>query len=485
MLALDDLLLWPHQRSAVDVCLAYLASGSKRSALVHLPTGSGKTGVMATVSRLAAEVKPALILCPSAALAEQLEAQIAGAFWGRLNADAAWSAVRTERLLASRLDAVLAEIGRTGDAAPLVVISTIQALQDIHGAKRHTELVGMFSVVFFDEGHREPAPQWAKAARELKAPMILLSATPYRNDFKLFDVDPDYISFLAFGQAVADGLIRPVEIDEVILADAAPEFAAQVIGLRDAWVANGSVSAGHKMIIRAASEAEVRALLEAFKRRLQDRDDGVLAIHYQIEDGGGGRAFTASRVPADLSSRAERFLIHQNMLIEGVDDPTCTMLALYSSFSNERQLVQQIGRLTRHPGPAGAVAPPAHVLARRDDRVGRMWQRFLAFDQACVDNGGRPPVRDGSFVDTLLAATPAIDYLDGQFRSRVDFAAADLNSEIRAPRSAIVYETADDFDLAEMLDAVDEALVDEDRFTRAAYTSEDGRTAYRLSVNLR
>lgn len=70
---LDRLPLWPHQRAAVDVCLAYLEAKSSKSALVHLPTGAGKTGVMATVARLAARDKPALILCPAAALAKQLD----------------------------------------------------------------------------------------------------------------------------------------------------------------------------------------------------------------------------------------------------------------------------------------------------------------------------------------------------------------------------------------------------------------------------
>ena len=40
-------------------------------------------------------------------------------------------------------------------------------------------------------------------------------------------------------------------------------------------------------------------------------------------------------------------------------------------------------------------------------------------------------------------------------------------------------------DLADLLEALDDALIDEDRFTRASYLSIDGRTAYRLSVKLR
>ncbi|MFX5862033.1 hypothetical protein ABTE64_18060, partial [Acinetobacter baumannii] len=59
-------------------------------------------------------------------------------------------------------------------------------------------------------------------------------------------------------------------------------------------------------------------------------------------------------VPVYLRRRTEAFLIHQYMLVEGIDDPAGTMLALYSSFPTERQLVQQVGRITRHGGRIGA-----------------------------------------------------------------------------------------------------------------------------------
>lgn len=392
--------------------------------------------------------------------------------------------MRTARLLVSRLDETLGEM-RAADPRPLVVVSTIQALQDVHAEGRHGDLVGAFSVVFFDEGHREPAPQWAKAARDLKAPMILLSATPYRNDFKLFDIDTDHISFLSFADAVGAGLIRPVEIVETDLPQSAVGFAAWAVAERDRLVAAGEVPAAAKMIVRAGSEDEVRALFEGFRRQLGAREDGVLALHYNLDDATTGRACEASEVPPDLSARTERFLVHQNMLIEGVDDPSCTLLALYSPFTNERQLVQQVGRLTRHPGPLGTPAAPAKVFARASEKISRMWERFLTFDRACTENGGKPPLKDSRFVDDLVAATPEIDYLDGQFRTRVDFSAEGLVDEIRAPRSAIVFDTADDFDFSEFLTALDEALVDEDRFVQNSRISDDGRTAHRLSVKLR
>ena len=71
-LNVNSLNLWPHQRAGVEACNRYFASGVPRSALVQMPTGTGKTGVMATVSVTRATMQPVLVVCPSVALVQQL-----------------------------------------------------------------------------------------------------------------------------------------------------------------------------------------------------------------------------------------------------------------------------------------------------------------------------------------------------------------------------------------------------------------------------
>jgi hypothetical protein len=202
----------------------------------------------------------------------------------------------------------------------------------------------------------------------------LFSATPFRNDLKIFDVDLDHVEFLGFQRAISDGLIRGVEIQDSSGGPA--DFARAVVALRDALVGGGRFSANHKMIVRADHVENVRALFDGFVTALRGRDERVLALHNTFKQSGPPGAQIRPDVPSDLRTRTERFLIHQFMLTEGIDDPACTMLALYEPFSTERQLVQQVGRLTRHPGPLGTIVPKALVLARPDDDVGRMWDAF-------------------------------------------------------------------------------------------------------------
>jgi superfamily II DNA or RNA helicase len=105
------------------------------------------------------------------------------------------------------LDAVLESLDEAG-ADRAVVLSTIQALQQIHSGTDFARLEGRFGTVLFDEGHREPAPVWAQAVRELSAPTVLFSATQFRNDLKIFDVDLNHVHFLSFRDAVNNHLIR-------------------------------------------------------------------------------------------------------------------------------------------------------------------------------------------------------------------------------------------------------------------------------------
>ena len=150
---IDELKLWPHQRAAIDTCDRYFAAGIERSALIHLPTGTGKTGVMATVSAQRAHEKPVLVICPSAALVTQLEQDFRSRFWSKIAADGAWAPEKMHKLLPSGIDAVLETIERVEEGR-VVIFSTIQALQQIYTGDRYGELVGKFGTVLFDEGHR-------------------------------------------------------------------------------------------------------------------------------------------------------------------------------------------------------------------------------------------------------------------------------------------------------------------------------------------
>jgi len=479
----SELGLWPHQLKAVNRCEAYFASGSTKGCLVHMPTGTGKTGVMATLASRRAARNPVLVVCPSAALVAQLRQEFRSEFWKKVGAPAFWRPDQVVQALPGSIDA-LSEQLKKASGQRIIVVATIQAVQQIYAAGEVAKLHKFVGTVLFDEGHREPAPSWAKVIRSFAVPTVLFSATPFRGDLKVFDIDDNHIDFLSFTDAVNQALIRGVIVEERPLSDNPELFAKQIIDARDKLIAVGTFDQDCKVIVRAASEDTVSDLFNAFVAALGRRDDGVLAMHINFADSGPVGAQRRRDVP-NLKQRTEKFLIHQFMLVEGIDDPACTILAVYEPFTSTRMLVQQVGRLTRQPlGKIGDKASPAMVLARKDDGVSEQWKSFLQYDKACIDNGGKPPLRKGEEVfQKLVAALPEMDYVEGKFRKRINLEEEDLSGDLRFPKAAVVYETEPGFDLDEFRADVSALLEEEDRLEHRVGEAGD-KGHYHVSLGL-
>ncbi|MCK1270824.1 MULTISPECIES: DEAD/DEAH box helicase family protein [unclassified Bradyrhizobium] len=478
-----QLRLWQHQQDAVIAGERYFASGSKRGALIHMPTGTGKTGVMAVLGMRRAATAPVLVVCPSAALVAQLMTEFSGRFWDTIGAPAEWRPDAVIQALPGSVDVL--ETTLLKSAGSVIIVATIQAIQQIHAAGEIGRFKGRIGTVIFDEGHREPAPLWAAVVREFNVPTVLFSATPFRGDLKIFNVDDAQIHFLSFERAVEDCLIRGVTIEIVNLSDDARTFAAQIIAASDRLVRSGELAPDHKVIVRGGSEDTVIDLFEAFRGALAGRGDGVMAVHNNFSAAGDKGAFQRNEVPSDLKKRSERFLIHQFMLVEGIDDPKCALLAIFEPFGNTRMLVQQIGRLTRQSAPIGTKMPDARVLTRLSDGTARDWHSFLDYDRACVSNGGKPPLRNGADVlRGLVSALPEIDYIEGRFRTRIDLDDDNISDDLRFPRAAIVYDVADSFGMDRFQAEVTAELDAEDRFQHQTRGIAGGACRYHVTMRL-
>lgn len=393
-------------------------------------------------------------------MVNQLQHDFDISFWEKVGATREWAPDKILHLLPRTTDDVLQVLGEK-QAKHIVVVATIQALNEIRSSDKYPLLVDRFAAVLFDEGHREPAEQWASAVRGLRCPTILFSATPFRNDLKLFDIDPKYVSFLSFDDAIKQHFIRGVEITEHSVVGA-EDFARLAIRTRDRLVRIGRFSIADKMIVRASSAQHVDELFRAFSKVLGTRREGVLALHDSFAPQGNGGRHKCSSVPTDLRKRSETFLIHQYMLMEGIDDPSCSMLAVYDTFSTDRELVQQIGRLTRRPTNRKQKVQPAFVLSRTGDDVAAMWRRFLRFDGECSLDGLPPVRRDASVLNALISALPPVDYVSGKFRTRLDLM-SDWTDDVRVPNSVVVFDVDKDFTLLSFEHAVAQTITNEDR----------------------
>ncbi len=201
--------LWPHQVRAVEMVISYLGASNPGSALVRMPTGSGKSGIITVLTRCLGEVKDALVVCPHEMLRDQLIDDIDHRFFDNIGASNGGWKKSTRLLLPSTTSKVLTSAAATG----VVFVGTIQALQIIYKNQPQDfkKLSDRLALVIFDEGHREPAPEWADAVRGLKRPTVLCTATPYRNDLKLFAVNKQFVATLPHQKAEKERFIRQID----------------------------------------------------------------------------------------------------------------------------------------------------------------------------------------------------------------------------------------------------------------------------------
>lgn len=412
----ESLKLWEHQKKAIRDTEKYLRDESQQLGyLVKMPTGSGKTAIMAVLARIIFSDKNFLIVVPSIALRKQLIDQLTKDFWederkmNILSSDLPPKEIK--KLLPSTVGTIRDEFDSHKNYIFVCVVNTLFALKE--GEQDLEEEVGEKSenkarekpkkdaenghylfikdnvdFVFFDEGHKEPAYSWAKAVRELEKKTVLFSATPFRNDLKLFHIDKrkGHFHFLTHQDAVDKNIIRNVSFHEIssratelnkFIKHLIVELIGQMKLLERAGDADkGIAPISPKVIIRCSNEERVQQVAEILQRLKKK----VLGLHENF--GKDKSSYLQCNVPGEDELNKYEFVVHQNKLIEGIDNPNFLILVILDAFDNERAIFQQIGRITRNLDqikmsdslvyyPTGTFHLP----------LARIWEKFLAFDK--------------------------------------------------------------------------------------------------------
>ncbi|MGE1528226.1 DEAD/DEAH box helicase [Pseudomonas sp. p99-361] len=436
----NDLRLWPHQKTALEFLTKRL-NANTGPCLVRMPTGTGKTGVIACLSLLSASGRT-LVLTPWANLRDQVIDALKCSFWksiGRVPPQG-----KIVEMLPSTAKALIK------DTQVKVVVCTFSTLTDLRRVNPsiYQELANFIDTVIVDECHYEPAIEWGRAVKGLAKPMVLLTATPYRNDLKLFRIGGtnDVLHF-THAQAENNSIIRTLDFvslsDSTDIRSMSREFAHR-------WKKMQSdkrlASANPRAIVCCAGAAEIRIVVLALKSEGLD----AIGIHEQFKNSAD---CTLLRDVPPRTNLAQIW-VHQNKLTEGLDDHQFCGLAFMCDVNSDRKLVQQIGRILRAhntdapKAPAIVMAPPKFELRER-------WQAYREFETDThvmdVDHFRR-------VVEGVLASQPLVEYFDGRFRKRFKPDILSTNPQVAIAPSVLIRKIQPDFKLSDYIEDCTDSL---------------------------
>jgi hypothetical protein len=317
------------------------------------------------------------------------------------------------------------------DLDQAVIVLTVQQLQTWHrdGRSPLDRLRLSASLLLFDEGHYEPAPAWSAAVRQFSCPRVVFTATPFRNDFRLFNADPEHSFFYSFGEAVTDNVIRDIEFDTLREERTPRRFLDRLFGLYHKKIGAFSKT-DSRIIIRCDSLESIYDL----KAAVEDRGVSCIAVHERIEAGASDTEFR--RVP-NVQTTDARVWIHQYKLLEGVDDPRFQVIGIYDGFGSVRSVVQQVGRVTRNV--ARKPNQRAYVLDASGRELGRMWENYREYDRLVHEHGLEALGGERRLVKTLRKVLPGLIYFDGRFRGAADIESLDIETDLQLPCSAVIH----------------------------------------------
>ncbi|WAA66330.1 DEAD/DEAH box helicase [Microbacterium oxydans] len=432
-LALEDpptLPLWPHQRRAASTFERYLGdSEATGSALVSMPTGTGKTAVIAdVVTRVGVLTRDVVVLTPWKALSRQLLDDLSGRQWTSLGLSPPASTTVVAIPTASEwLDRL-----REGAAQRRIWVGTIakaHAAWKLCGrdAEVMREAFRNVDYAVIDECHYEPSTLWSQAIRGMGVKTCLLTATAFRNDNRSFDIASGHHYRFRHREAEKERILRVPEF-----ASLGPETepAAFVTALLSDLTARG-VAPEERVLIRCDRRDAVERVVEA----LHARGETAIGFHDQFKKSGSPDLKPA--VPPRRKRPLHRFWVHQFKLREGFDDADLRILALHDPFTDDRSTIQQIGRVLRNPsldGPSPALILAPDIAATRD-----AWERYKAYDEKATS----APTTFATLTSNLLRSQPENTYWGGRFRRGLDFASPDLWREFAYAANVRVWRDED------------------------------------------
>jgi hypothetical protein len=436
--------LWPHQKGAIDKCIKYIYKYenkyTSKSCLIQMPTGSGKTGVITIIARCIPKIKNVLIITPRLSLRKQLYKDVLYKFFDNLEVPPKKENILKEILeleggnskeehLANRLET----------EKDLVVVTTFQKIESMkkNDIKTFNAFKKEISVLLIDEGHYEPAFTWSKTIREFNIPKIIFTATPFRNDLKMFDIDLNHSFIYTFKEAVDERFLRDVEIIEKESTCDPHKFVEDVVNFYNNKL---GMNSSKRVIIRCDKSDSIRQIASA----LRNKKIRCIAIHEKFKN---KPPFEYRNVP-DPSEIEAKFWIHQFKLLEGIDDYRFKMLALFEPLNSGKAFVQQVGRIVRNPKRLNN--QKCFVLDHSNGKQKGFWERYIKYDKGIKEGNKKILIFNKEIMNKYIENEPEIVYLNGDFKEKFHLEQLNPLEDLQIPLRVNLLLKGEGFDIEKL-----------------------------------
>jgi excisionase family DNA binding protein len=395
----NDLLREP-QREAHRAVREHFAA-SDTPAIIQIPVGCGKTGIISTLPFGVASGR-VLVIAPNLTIRkgifDALDITNRECFWTKTRVLSAFS----DGPYVAVLDGVDANLHDCIESH--FVVTNIQQLASSADRWLPQFPENFFDMILVDEGHHAAAESWQKVFRRFpEAKVVSLTATPFRADQRA--LEGDVIYKYPFARAMMNGFIKqihsrnvaPSELYFTYRADTKRHTLQEVLELREEqWFRRG-VALSHECNkhIAEASIQRCNAL-----RAQTGIPHQIIAAACSVDHARQVRAiyeecgYRAAEIHSDMPEDQRDGVIEQlrvgrldcivqvQMLGEGFDHPRLSVAAMFRPFRSLSPFIQFIGRVMRvvvqnnpdHPDNQGLIV--SHIGLNNDAR----WYEFRELD---------------------------------------------------------------------------------------------------------
>lgn len=342
---------------------------SREAALISMPTGTGKTGVLMMAPFLL-KASRALVITPSRMVRDQIVEEFEELrllkHLGVLPADLPVPAVlgiESKILREEQWDALQA-----ADVVVTTPMGSSPALEDVPHPPQ-----GLFDLLLIDEAHHSPARTWAALIEAFpQSRQLLFTATPFRRDRKL--LPGRFVYEFPLREAFRDGVFGSIRFISCDTDAAVSNDVAIARRAEHEYREDRDSNLDHRLMVRTDSRTRAAELKSIYEQSTTLRLN-VVHGHHTLRH--------VRRTVQQLRDGTLDGVICVDMLGEGVDVPQLKIAAIHAPHRSLAVTLQFIGRFARtsgtNLGEAKFIAIPEEIEAETKTlyQQGAIWEQLV------------------------------------------------------------------------------------------------------------